>query len=304
MGWGRKEPAMLGKGRTAEVYDAGKDRVLKLFKPSIPFETVQSEMIKTHAACMSGLPVADSYGIVRSGERYGFLMKKMQGITLEEMIRNNPEERENLLLRFAGSVKAMHQVRITDPALPDMKDLSVDYTWKLSREYCSKDDERRIRSVFEHIPRADTFVHGDCHTGNAIVAGNKIHFFDLMFSGKGHPVFDLLAMYSHYIFLPSFGTKEEYLAKNNMTVTDAVDIFERFLDSYYPGADEDRLSRIRSVIRGIHAAQLTLASVRAPGAFTGEMLMEVKQRALDFSEQYDLGKMEEDLSEWSLITSV
>ena len=65
---------LIGKGRTAEIYDAGKARVLKLFKPSIPFETVQSEMLKTHAACMSGLPVADSYGMVRSGDRYGFLI--------------------------------------------------------------------------------------------------------------------------------------------------------------------------------------------------------------------------------------
>ena len=57
---------LIGKGRTAEIHDAGKARVLKLFKQSIPFETVQSEMLKTHAACMSGLPVADSYGMVRS----------------------------------------------------------------------------------------------------------------------------------------------------------------------------------------------------------------------------------------------
>ena len=290
---------LMDEGRTARVYDMGESMVLKLFKPGIPFAAIQSEMVRTHAAFSSGIPVPDSFEIVRFGDSYGYLMEKMQGTGQEQMIIRHPEERRSLIIKFAEAVKAIHHIKVTDPGLPDVREEVLYYSDILEKEYCSKEEAGRIRSIFERIPASDNFVHCDCHTGNAVIVGEEIHFLDLMFSGKGHPVFDFLAMYSHYVFLPSFCTEEEFQKKNNMTRSDAKDLFDRFLESYYPGADAEKLSEIKEVVRGVHAAQISLASVRMPGVFTEEMLREVKERALAFAGQYLMEKPENEMDEWS-----
>ena len=120
-----------------------------------------------------------------------------------------------------------------------------------------------------------------------------------MFAGKGHPVFDHLAMYSHYVFLPSFCTEEEFNTRNNMTRSDAEALFDRYLEQYYPKADKAELADIKETIKGVHAAQISLASVRIPGVFNEEILREVKERAVSFSRRKQLADMESGICEWS-----
>ena len=290
---------LIGEGRTAHVYDMGETLVLKLFRPSIPFASVQGEMLKTHAAFLSGIPVPDSFGIVRSDEGYGFFMEKKHGVRFEQEINDRPEERFGLIGKFAEAMKAVHHIRITKPGLPDVRKEAIGYTEKLNSEYCSAEEAKLIRSVFENIPGADTFVHCDGHTGNAGMTGNDIFFFDLMFSGKGHPVFDLLAMYSHYVFLPFYSTKEDFMKKNNMSRDEAKALFDAFLKRYYPRADAVKLSEIKTVIRGVHASQISLASIRMPGVFSARILKEVKERAVAFAKEYPLEKLENEMLNWS-----
>ena len=274
---------LIGSGRTAFVYDMGDGKVLKLFRPSIPYESVVNELVRTQLAHSYGLPVPNAFDIVRSDSSYGILMEKIGGIGLEQEIIQHPEERLNLISRFAESVKATHQISLSGSEMPDVRKESISICGRLDRTFCSADEAQKIRRVFERIPSADTFVHGDCHPGNAIDNDGIIHFFDLTFAGKGHPVFDLLCMYSHYVFLPSFITEEDYVLKNGMTKDEAAALYHRFLESYYPEAKASELSQIREQIRGIHAARICLSTVMMPGVFTDEILQEAKNRALGSS---------------------
>ena len=297
---GGSELQLINEGRTAQVYDLGEEVVLKLFRPSISYAAVYSEMLRNHEAFLSGIPVPDSFEVVRSGNRYGFLMENKPGDVIERMIIEHLEERFRLIAEFADSVKAVHQIKVTDSALPDVRDEAVFYCGKLDTEYCSKEESERIRSIFENIPTAENFVHCDCHTGNAEMIGGKVQFYDLMFSGKGHPIFDHLAMYAHYVFLPSFTSEEEFMKKNHMTHSEAEALFDSFLARYYPKADAKKISEIKIAVRGVHAAQICLASVRMPGVFTEEILREVKERAVAFSKQYPLENLKKEMLEWSM----
>ena len=84
-----------------------------------------------------------------------------------------------------------------------------------------------------------------------------------------------------------------------MSKADAEAMFDSFLESYYPGADAEKLSEIKTIVRGVHAAQISLASVRMPGVFTEQMLKEVKERAVAFAKHYPIEKMENEIREWS-----
>ena len=276
---------VLGMGRTACLYDMGEGKALKLFIPSIPYSTIHNELVRLRMAHTCGLPVPAGYEIVRAEGRYGILMDRMTGVGLETLIREKPEERINLITHFAESVKALHQISMSGTDAVDIREESIRLCEQLDREYCSEEEVVMIRSVIENIPRAETFVHGDCHPGNAGMDGRDIHYVDLMFSGKGHPVFDLLGMYAHYVFLPSFVSEEAFQAKNSMTKIEAEDLYDRFLQAYLQGSETSDLSTFKSLIRGVHAAVICLASVRMPGALTDEMLMEAKHRAVKFAEE-------------------
>ena len=90
-------------------------------------------------------------------------------------------------------------------------------------------------------------------------------------------------MYAHYVFLPSFISEGEYKARSGLTKKEAVDLYDRFLDIYYPEKNPEEISLIKECIKGVHAARICLASVTMPGIFSDEMLEEVKRRAVCFS---------------------
>ena len=210
-------------------------------------------------------------------------MEKLSGTNLEEMIRERPEERFFLIDLFAGAVKALHQVDCSDTDLDDAKENSIRICEQFDKSFCTDEERKQIRKIFECIPDAGTFTHGDCHLGNAILYDGGIRFFDLTFAEKGHAVFDLIGMYAHYVFLPSFISEGEYKARSGLTKKEAMDLYNRFLDIYYPEKNPEEISLIKECIRGVHAARICLASVTMPGIFSDEMLEEVKRRAVCFS---------------------
>ena len=62
--------SVIGKGRTAAVYDMGDGKVMKLFDLSVPFESIRQEYVLTQLAHEKGIPAVNAYEIVMNGERY------------------------------------------------------------------------------------------------------------------------------------------------------------------------------------------------------------------------------------------
>lgn len=285
---------VIGKGRTAAVYDMGGGKVMKLFDPSVPFESIRQEYELTHLAHEKGIPAANAYEIVMNGERYGIMMEKMKGVELEAYIKEHPDKSNDLINIFAGFVSKLHQMDNHDERMRDIRAYSISLTEQLNPSFCSKDEAEKIRAVFECIPSATTFVHGDCHPGNVMIAGDEMQLIDMMLCGKGHPVFDLLCMYSHYVFLPSFITDDDCIFRFGLDKKQLESLYDSFLLAYFDKSEDQDIfdgkvrdmADIKEQIRGVHAARLCLASVVMPGAFPDEVLTASKNRAVRFAEMY------------------
>ena len=277
---------LVDTGRSACVYDMGNGILLKQFRESVPYRTAWEELTRTRTAHACGLPVPEVYDVIRSDDGYGLLMKQLPGVNLEALLRRHPQDRLLLIDRFAGAVKALHRTVISDDGFPDAVEVSLALCEQISDRFCSDSERKQIRTIFQRLPRTETFIHGDCHPGNAMWNDGIIQFLDLPFAGKGHPVFDLLGVYSHYVFLPSFETEEAYFSAAGMTKKDAAALYERFLETSYAEADSRALSQIREWIRGVHAAKILLASVLMPGVFSDAVFAEAKRRAILFSKEY------------------
>ena len=115
----------IGKGRTACVYDMGDGKAVKLFRPSIPFAMIRQELVLTQAADSCGIPVPDAYEIIRFGPGYGIIMDRVHGEVLENVIREHPDNRKDLVIQFAKNVKQMHQIHVRDERIPDVKAVSL-----------------------------------------------------------------------------------------------------------------------------------------------------------------------------------
>ncbi|NMN01494.1 AMP-binding protein [Bifidobacterium panos] len=273
---------VLGKGRTATVFAFGQDKVLKLFKPSIPFAMIRQEMVLTKAAHSMGVPAPNTYELVRSGAGYGILTDKVSGTVLQEVIGAQPQERQHLISRFASAVKALHQIHVSDERVPDIREVSIALCEQLDPALYSPEDTAKIRAVFESIAPAETFVHGDCQPGNAIVKGDDTCFIDFMLCGKGDPIFDLLCMYSHYIFLPSFVSDEKCVAELGMDKVGAQALYDMFIKAYYPTLSDAQIVSVEERIERVHAARICLASVVLPGVFPVDVLQKAKDKVVRF----------------------
>ena len=112
-----------------------------------------------------------------------------------------------------------------------------------------------------------------------------MQFIDLMLCGKGHPVFDLLCMYSHYVFLPSFATDQACISKLGLSKAESEQLYDSFLRAYYTLAEDADITDIKEWIKGVHSARICLASVIMPGAFPDEILRSARDRAVRFAGQ-------------------
>jgi uncharacterized protein (TIGR02172 family) len=275
---------VVGKGRTSTVLRISDNKVMKLFHASIPFSTIQGEYESTRLAHLAGVPSPDAYDVVLSRKRHGIILDYMQGENLEELVAKRPDMRSELLKQFAVAVRKIHGIRVSDPHLPDMRRSAISTAKNLDRKIFSESNVEKICRIFESIPESDGFVHGDSHTGNAIFDEGRLTFVDLTLCGKGHPIFDLVCMYSHYIFLPLFVDDQEYKEKKGITKREAESIFEEFLGYYYETADTQFLGKVRKQLLGILAARICLATVLFPGSFNELVIQTAKKLAVEYSE--------------------
>ncbi len=272
---------VIGKGRTATVYDMG-DKVLKLFKPEVPYTLINQEKILTSVAHEYGITCENAYEIVRSGASYGIILDKLEGDCLEDLLMVSGEKKcDSVMEIFAAAVKKMHSLRVTDERLPDMKEYSISLCDFISPSLCNREEKSKIRAIFEAIPDCDTFALGDCHPGNAMIKGEEISFIDFMFSGKGHPVFDLLSIYSGHIFRKDGGV-------GNIS-TDRDRLFSVFMKVYAPDLRGEEIGKMKRQMDGIRAARILIASAALPGFYPGNLLEKAKKTALSFSEKYCSG---------------
>lgn len=280
---------VIGEGRTSTVYDLG-DRALKLFRPQVPPILVYQELVFTQAACDEGLPVPRAYEAVRCDGRLGILMDKVGGVTLDALLAERPDEREELLGVFADAVRDFRRARLADDRLPDIKQLCIELCRGLDPELFSADDACALRAVFEAIPDENTFVQGDCQPGNAILSEDgAVTFIDLVLCGRGHFVFDLMSMYSHCVFLPGVPELAGKGLGTSLPAAEGEALFDAFVSMLCPGMEADELAETKAQVRGLHAARMCVSTAILPGIYPARALEEAKRRALDFSRRFCIG---------------
>ncbi len=188
--------ALIGKGNTADVFEMGNDKVIKLFHPGYSFNSVLFEYENSKLLNPLDVPIVKSYELVDWNGRHGIVYDKIDGKSMQDILLhpNNVEENPTpsaLLEKYATALALLHKKILSckSPSAVSLKSIlkkNIEDTDQLSRQRKSK-----LIATLNGLPDGDGFCHGDFHFGNVIVSREKYFMIDYMNVCRGHEYGDI-----------------------------------------------------------------------------------------------------------------
>lgn len=189
---------IIGEGYFSIVYRIDKDTIIKVFKNHTDIKDVERELNMAKQAFILGIPTAISFDVVKVDDKLGVRFEMLNSVSLRDVFRDNPDRFEELVKKYAQLLLKINTTVSNDTKLPRTKESwlnKVEYI----KEYLNNAQYQKCKSLIETIPERDTFVHGDCHVKNILTQGDELLLIDMDTLSKGHPIFELAAIYAPYI---------------------------------------------------------------------------------------------------------
>lgn len=226
----------FGEGSTSDVFYNKADGTLflKLLKEGFPPDFLLGELRKTRAAMDLGFPVPTCYGHVYAGNRIGLISERiLDNVSLGKKVHDDPDFLEKCAWILAENLKLLTSTQADMNRMDSAKAMYRNCT-----ETCTffpEDINNRILSFIETIPDVTTCLHGDFHTGNIVIAQDKVYLIDLACFTYGYPLFDVASLY----FINKYRARtNEHLVRDlyHLTAEQAGRIWELFC-KYYAGIE-------------------------------------------------------------------
>jgi hypothetical protein len=155
----------IGTGRTAEVYEWGDDRVLKLLRPSLPREWITCEAEKTAAAHAAGAPTPTVHESIEIEDRFGVVFGRAGPESMLVQIMASPWNvwwwGQELARVHAGVLECRSH------GLPELKDVLRE---KIERaDPLSRTQRIRAKDALRSLPDGSAVLHGDFHPDNVFL---------------------------------------------------------------------------------------------------------------------------------------
>ena len=182
-----KPGRLIGKGRTAEVYEWDEGWVLKLFYPHIPRGWVSYEAKVGSLVFDAGAPSPRVGGCVELGDRAGIIYERINGTTLLEHLMEKPQEG----VLYAKQMAALHY-RIhcsTCDELPRQGD-RFSRAIMQAADILGEDKARTVMEYLDRLPNPSKICHGDFHPAN-LMLGRDLIPIDWMNVYSGAPCSDV-----------------------------------------------------------------------------------------------------------------
>ena len=204
---------LIGEGYFSLVYRIDKDTIIKACRWVTDIQELQRELNLAKQAFVLGVPTAISFDVVRvNNGMLGIVFELLDNVSLRDKFRDDKDHYGELVKRYAALLKKINSTRVEGTELPDSK---AEWLKKIDsiKPYLDEKDFQKARKMLEGIPDRDTFVHGDCHFKNIMVQGEDLFLIDMDTLSKGHPIFELAALYAPYIAFEedSPGNNEAFL---------------------------------------------------------------------------------------------
>jgi hypothetical protein len=170
-------------GRTAEVYDWGRQHILKLYYDWCPPQWVENESKVVHAVVAAGIPTPAAKEIIEIKGRRGIVYERMTGISMLQDMNARPW----MIFRHARALAELH-VQVNQLSVPGL------YSFKNGMEdalrnalHLSDDLRASLLDLLPALPDGDKLCHGDFHPGNVMLTPQGPVVIDWMTASIGNP---------------------------------------------------------------------------------------------------------------------
>ena len=271
---------LLGQGMTGNVYRMDDETVLKVFHPNISFDLlISKENKKAKNAFVYGVPTAIPYDIVKVGDCYGIVYEMIKSKDLATVMSEDKSKIEEYMTMFAKTVRQMHSIHVEAGKLDDLKTTSIQALGYF-KSVMTDEEIQKVKSVYENIPDSNVFIHGDCHMGNAMLQDGELMFIDLSSGGMGHPIFDMVSMYSIYERADNDKARAASPMLRLFSSDEIKKMWDVFIHTYFEGKDDEFIKEAEKQIALFSVTRRLFMYVALPGSLTPEQLNAMKDRVI------------------------
>ena len=182
-----KKGALLGYGRTAEIFTWGDDQIVKLFHENWNVAAVEEEARIGRLVQDLGLPVPGVLGTVEVEGRHGVLYERVDGPTMLQKFSAAPWSLYSLPLVLGELHASMHKHRVSE--LPSQREkMIVAVENAVPAPTVMKEHALKL---IDRLPDDDFLCHGDFHPDQVIMSKGGPVIIDWIDAAKGSPAADV-----------------------------------------------------------------------------------------------------------------
>jgi len=178
---------LIARGRTAEVYEWGEGRVLKLLFDWCPPEWARQEAERAAVVTAAGLPAPPCHGTVDVDGRKGIVFERIEGQSMLTLIGRRPWRAFAEARRMAALHADIHAH--SGEGLPPLKR----YLERSLKKVDGLEDPTRERllSLLESLPDGEALCHFDFHPGQISLSAAGPVILDWMGAFQGNAMADV-----------------------------------------------------------------------------------------------------------------
>jgi uncharacterized protein (TIGR02172 family) len=184
-----QERALIGAGRTADVYAWAPGWVLKLYHAWWPLAKIAYEAQVGRAVHVAGVASPAVGDILTVDGRFGLVYEHVAGPSMERVLEAEPQRLDVLARALARLHAAMH--RHTAGDLPAQRYLLEHHIDQASPVPLDGTLRQKARRVLDTLPDGGQLCHGDFHPGNVLMAPGRPTAIDWENAALGTPLADV-----------------------------------------------------------------------------------------------------------------
>ncbi|MBP0972696.1 MAG: anti-sigma factor antagonist [Oscillospiraceae bacterium] len=237
----------IGRGAVGTVYRVDDDTIVKVYEEPDCLPMIENEQKRAKQAFLKGIPTAISYDVVKVGDKYGSVFELLRAKTFNDLIIEQPENREAIVQRYVRFIRNIHEVEAERGELPDARNVFLDYLAQM-KDLLGEALYARLRELFAAMDENLHIVHGDLQMKNVMLSGDEPLLIDMDTLSVGDPVFDLMGLCVTYR-LYNEDEPENAMSFLGITVEMADYIWQNTLTGYFEGMDAAQIAQAEDRIR-------------------------------------------------------
>ncbi|MBI9050486.1 MAG: phosphotransferase [Anaerolineaceae bacterium] len=183
-----KNNLLIGSGRTADVYQHGEGRILKLYQKWISDNVVEQEFNITRTIYDAGFPVPKTFEIIQHEGRFGIVFEHITGISMLDELQARPWNLFTVARQLAELHTNMHEI-LAPAEFPNQRKQIADGIDAASQ--INDANKRFLQNHLSRLPKGDSLCHGDFHPDNIILSPHGPIIIDWMTGTHGNPLADV-----------------------------------------------------------------------------------------------------------------